>query len=160
MTHARAQSSELVRALEAAGAIALELPVIEIADPVDGGIALARALERLQDFDWIVFSSANAVKKCLGHIAGSRAQGRLKVAAIGTATAAALVAGEVTVDLVPGDFVAESLVAAFPEPAAEGTGSVLLPCAPGAPRNPRCGPSAKGLARGGRGGLQDSPSRT
>jgi len=132
VTRARLQSSELVRALEVAGASALEVPVIEIAEPVDGGVALVQALGRLQDFDWVVFSSANAVERCLGRLASPAALGRVKVAAIGTRTAAALAAGEVVVDLLPVDFVAESLVAVFPAPALAGSGSVLLPCAPGA----------------------------
>ncbi|MGA3353140.1 MAG: uroporphyrinogen-III synthase [Acidimicrobiales bacterium] len=132
VTRARAQSSELVRALADLGAIPVELPVIEIADPADGGLALAQALARLEEHDWVVFTSANAVERCWERLAIAGVHGDVKVAAIGAGTAAALAAHELTADLVPDEFVAESLVAAFPAPAAPGAGSVLLPCAAGA----------------------------
>ncbi|MGD0982331.1 MAG: uroporphyrinogen-III synthase [Acidimicrobiales bacterium] len=112
-----------------AGARVLEVPVIEIADPLDQGAALLRAISRIEEFEWVVFTSANAVERCWRHLGGGRALGGVKVAAIGDATAAALAGHDVVADLVPERFVAESLVEVFPDPVRPGEAQVLLPCA-------------------------------
>ncbi len=54
------QSGELSRALTDLGAEVVELPTIAIAPPADCG-PLDDALRRLASFDWLVFTSANAV---------------------------------------------------------------------------------------------------
>ena len=129
VTRARTQSSGLVERLAAAGARPVEVPVIEIADPLDGGAALAGALARIEDFDWIVFTSANAVERFWRSLGDRRGLGGAKLAVIGDATAAALADRDVVADLVPEQFVGESLVEAFPDPARFGVSQVLLPCA-------------------------------
>ena len=129
VTRARAQSSSLVERLAEAGAWPVEVPVIEIVDPLDGGAALERALSRIEDHEWVVFTSANAVERCWRHLGEGRGLGRAKVAAVGDGTAAALAEHNVIADLVPGRFVAESLVELFPGPARLAEASVLLPCA-------------------------------
>jgi uroporphyrinogen III methyltransferase/synthase len=129
VTRSRTQSSSLVARLAEAGASVLEVPVIEIADPLDEGAAVQRALSHIEEFEWVVFSSVNAVESCWRYLGHGRALGEAKVAVIGDATAAALAGHGVAVDLVPGRFVAESLVEAFPRPARPGEASVLLPCA-------------------------------
>lgn len=110
VTRSRAQSSSLLELLVGAGASPVEVPVIEIADPLDEGDALRRALSHIEGFEWVVFSSANAVESCWRHVGDGRALGGAKIAVIGDATAAALAAHGVSADLVPGRFVAESLV--------------------------------------------------
>ena len=129
VTRARAQSSSLVERLAAAGAFAVEVPVIEIADPSDGGAGLRQALSRIDEFEWVVLTSANAVERCWRHLGRSRAVRSVKFAAIGDATAAALAAHDVVADLVAERFVAESLVEIFPSPSKPGEAAVLLPCA-------------------------------
>lgn len=129
VTRSRAQSSSLVDRLVEAGAFALEVPVIEIADPRDEGAALQRALSHIEEFEWVVFSSVNAVESCWRYVGDRRALAGAKVAVIGAATAAALADHGVAADLVPERFVAESLVEAFPRPARPDAGTVLLPCA-------------------------------
>ncbi len=143
VTRARAQSSGLVRLLAEAGALAVEVPGIEIVDPADKGLALAEALGRLGDNEWIVFTAANAVEACWRRLDATAPFAGIKVAAIGAATAAALLARGVAADLVPADYVAESLVESFPSPKA-GEGSVLLPCAAGAREVLATGLRAKG----------------
>ena len=120
------------------------LPVIEIADAADGGAALARALARVEDYDWVVFSSANAVERTFGHLRDARSLGRVKVAAVGDGTAAALSERGVVADLVPERFVAESLVAAFPEPAGAEDGTLRRPCGP-----PPCAAGARDVLADG-----------
>ena len=115
-----------------------------VADPLDGGAALARALSEIDDFEWVVFTSANTVDRCWESLGGHPCLGRVKVAAIGAGTAAALAERKVTADLVPDSFVAESLVEVFPAPARPEAASVLLPCAAGARDVLALGLSAKG----------------
>lgn len=123
VTRTRAQASELVARLHDLGAETIELPVIEIADPSDGGAALRDAASRSHEYDWVVFTSANAVARFLPLLRDARAFGAACVAAIGPGTADALRAHNVTADLVPPEFIAEALLDAFPA----GPGRVLLP---------------------------------
>jgi uroporphyrinogen III methyltransferase/synthase len=123
VTRAREQASSLVERLHELGAETVELPAIRIADPADGGASLRAALGRLHEYEWVVFTSANAVERFVGLLRDARAFGRAKIAAIGPGTADALAARTLVPDLVPEQFVAESLLDAFPA----GAGRVLLP---------------------------------
>jgi uroporphyrinogen III methyltransferase/synthase len=127
VTRAREQASGLVERLHELGAATVELPVIHIGEPADGGQALRAAAGRVRDYDWVAFTSANAVSRFFAALAevgaDSRALGGRRVAAIGPGTADALAAVGVRADLVPERFVAESLLEAFPD----GPGRVLLP---------------------------------
>jgi uroporphyrinogen III methyltransferase/synthase len=123
VTRSRSQASGLAARLADLGAEVVEVPTIAIDEAADGGAALADAAARVATFDWVVFTSTNAVARLLAHLRDARAFGRAKVAAVGSATAEALAAANVVADLVPGRFVAEALVDAFPA----GSGRVLLP---------------------------------
>jgi uroporphyrinogen III methyltransferase / synthase len=127
VTRAREQASDLLERLHHLGADTVELPVIEIGDPADDGAALRRAAETVGECDWLGFTSANAVERFFAALAGlgcdARALAGVQVAAIGPGTAAALARAGVRADLVPGRFVAEAVVDAFPP----GPGRVLLP---------------------------------
>jgi uroporphyrinogen III methyltransferase/synthase len=127
VTRAREQASDLVQRLRGLGANTVELPVIEIGPAADGGAALSRVAGRVGEFDWVAFTSANAVDRFFAALdelgSDTRALGRVQVAAIGPGTAAALERRGIRADLVPGRFVAEAVVDAFPP----GPGRVLLP---------------------------------
>lgn len=140
VTRARGQSSELVERLRALGAGTVELPTIEIADAADGGRALRAAAARLGTYDWVVFTSANAVERLLAEVTDARAFGGARIAAVGKVTAAALAARGLVADLVPGRFVSEALVDAFPA----GGGRVLVPRAAAARTVVPDGLAAKG----------------
>ncbi len=121
VTRAREQSSGLRTALETLGAEVLELPTIAI-EP------LAFAVPELSEYAWLVFTSANGVdvffeRGLAPNDLDARALSGLRVAAIGTGTAASLAGRGIRADLVPERFVAESLVAAFPD----GHDRVLVP---------------------------------
>jgi uroporphyrinogen III methyltransferase/synthase len=122
VTRTRQQASQLASALREAGAEPIEVPVIEVVDPVDGGAALQTAASRLADYDWIVVTSPNGAGRLLDAVHDARAFGPARVAAIGPGTAAALAAGNVRADLVPDRFVAEALLDALPP----GPGRLLL----------------------------------
>ena len=125
VTRARHQASGLVERLRAAGAEAVEVPTIEIADPDDGGEALRAAATRVRDYDWVCFTSPNAVERFLACLSDARAFGDVRVAAVGPGTAAALATAGIVADLVPERSLAEGLVATFPH--GSGRERVLLP---------------------------------
>jgi uroporphyrinogen III methyltransferase/synthase len=103
--------------LEELGAEAILLPAIEIRPPEDSE-ALDAAIARLRTYDWIVFTSVNGVTHFLERLDASRRDLRAisaKLCAIGPATRAAIEALHLKVDLMPEEYVAESLVAAFTE---------------------------------------------
>jgi uroporphyrinogen III methyltransferase/synthase len=121
-TRSRDQSEALSSSLRERGYEVIEAPTIAIVDPDDKGEALTKALHNLADYKWCVFTSVNTVEKVFSLIDSVVLHGVL-VAAIGEGTAAALEENEVFVDLLPKEFVAESLVEEFPD----GSGKVLLP---------------------------------
>lgn len=101
VTRTRNQASGLAAQLEALGAIPILVPTIEIATPVSFN-ALDAALTCLRTYDWLVFTSANAVEAFhrraqFHHLT----QLPKKVAVIGPATLRAANAIGLTVDLVP-----------------------------------------------------------
>jgi uroporphyrinogen III methyltransferase/synthase len=123
VTRAREQASALVARLHELGAETVELPTIAVNDPADAGAALRDAAARVGTYDWVVFTSANAVERFLPLLHDARAFGAARVAAIGPGTADRLAAANVVPDLVPEHFVAEGVLAIFPD----GPGRVLLP---------------------------------
>jgi uroporphyrinogen III methyltransferase/synthase len=124
---ARPQASELVDRLRRLGAETVEVPVIEIAEPADGGAALAAAATRVGDHDWVAFTSVNAVDRFFAHLRDARDLGGVRVAAIGPGTAAALRSHGVVADLTPATSVAESLVDALRPLRGQGRAHILLP---------------------------------
>ena len=116
ITRARAQAAEFAAALEAYGARVVACPTIEIVAPESYAL-LDEATENLFGYDWLVFTSANAVEHFLRRLG---ALGRevceldsLRVCAVGEATAERLTAAHVHVDVIPRKFQAEGVFAAL-----------------------------------------------
>ena len=135
VTRAREQAAELVRELEALGAQVVVAPTIRIS-PLPDLAALRAALTRNPPYDWIVFTSQNAVQVVCDRLPewqlAPRDVARAAVAAIGPATAEALVRRGVVPDLVPDRFVAEAVVTALAARGDVHGKTVLLPRARGA----------------------------
>lgn len=115
ITRPRLQADSFAAALEGAGFQPVFFPVIEIR-PFEENVALDRAIEKLNCYDWIVFTSVNGVEiffERAGYPSpfgrGNKGEG-VKVAAIGPKTAAALQARGVTPDFVPDEYVAEAIL--------------------------------------------------
>ncbi|MBV8304202.1 MAG: uroporphyrinogen-III C-methyltransferase, partial [Acidimicrobiia bacterium] len=127
VTRARDQASELVERLHRLGAETVEVPATTIDEPADRGAQLRAAADALRTgaYEWVVFTSANAVDRFTALLRDARQFGSTSVAAIGPGTADALRSFGIEADLVPPRFVAESLVSAFPSTPHDG--SVLLP---------------------------------
>lgn len=116
VTRATHQAGELSEQLRALGAEPVEVPVIEICPPASYE-ALDAALRRLGSYDWLLFTSMNAVVPFrvratdLGVPLSDR---KLQIAAIGKSTAQACeTILHLRVDLTPKEYVAESLVSAL-----------------------------------------------
>ena len=122
VTRATDQVGTLAGALAELGAEVVELPVIAIVEPSDGGAALAAALASADRYDWIVVTSPNGSRRVVDLLAGPTTA---RLAAVGPKTAAPLAASGRLVDLVPGRAVAEGLLEEFPSPPESG-GRVLL----------------------------------
>ena len=125
VTRSRSQASELTRRLVERGASVVEVPVIEIDDPSDGGVGLTAALGDLAATDWLVVTSPNGAARVCGRLRDARDLAGVRVAAIGPGTAAVLADHGIRADLLPPEFVAESLLEAFPDPP-PGGGRVVI----------------------------------
>jgi len=109
-------SEKLRDQLAALGADVITQPAIRITDPPDWAPVDA-ALDRLDQYDWLVFSSANGVdylfRRLFDRGGDARRLGPVKLAAVGSATAERLSGYHLRADLVPQQFNAESLAQAL-----------------------------------------------
>src|SRR5205085_11192345 len=116
VTRPRDQAAELVERLESMGAEAIEAPMIRIVPPEDYG-PLDDACANAKTFDWIVFSSTNAVDSVIERLLATphdlRALGTVKLCAVGPATAERLAKHGLKVDLTPAEYRAESVLHAI-----------------------------------------------
>lgn len=129
VTRAPHQASELADRLRALGAEPILIPTIEITEPTSFAV-LDKALADLESFDWLIFTSANAVeafqsRKHASHDSQITTGGAPLIAAIGPATARALAAIGLAADLIPPKAVAESLADAL-RPQAPGARFLLV----------------------------------
>ncbi len=116
MTRALHQAGKLSEGLRALGAEPVEVPVLEIRTPISFA-PLDAALRRLNDYDWLVLTSANSVRALVTRAAALGIAlpqpGSIKVAAVGEGTAEATRDAGLRVTFVPVKYVAESLVEAL-----------------------------------------------
>jgi len=115
VTRAPDQAADLSDRLRALGAEPLELPVISLELPADPA-PLDRAIENLSSYDWLIFTSVNGVRFFLNRLDQSKYDLRslkARICAIGPATRKAIEDLHIKVDLMPQEYVAESLVQAF-----------------------------------------------
>jgi uroporphyrinogen III methyltransferase/synthase len=108
----REQGLALARRLETLGAVPILAPAIVVEPPLDWG-PVDRAIEELRRFDWIVFTSANGIQAFIARMSQThhdlRSFGDSRIAAIGPVTAETLAAFRLRADLVPEEYVSESL---------------------------------------------------
>jgi uroporphyrinogen III methyltransferase/synthase len=116
VTRPRAQAAELVTRLEQLGADPIEAPTIQIMPPEDPA-PLADACARIASFDWVVFTSANAVSHFMHHLLAGPGDVRdlkdVRLCAVGPATAEALSQYGIKIDLVPDEYRSEAVVRAL-----------------------------------------------
>ncbi|MSQ25958.1 MAG: uroporphyrinogen-III C-methyltransferase [Dehalococcoidia bacterium] len=113
VTRARTQASALAERLEELGAEAVEAAAIEILGPRDY-VTLDRAMRKLPETQWAVFTSVNAVQWMMDRMESqgrdARSLAGVKVCAIGPATAASLRSRGIRADYVPEQFTTEAIM--------------------------------------------------
>jgi uroporphyrinogen III methyltransferase/synthase len=129
VTRARAQASSLVFQLAKLGAQCIEIPTIEIAPPKDFA-PLKKSIEKIKNYDWLVFTSVNGVKFFFDTLFDMgkdvRALGHLKFACIGPVTKQRLQDYGIISDILPETYRAESVIDAFSNVEIKGK-KILLP---------------------------------
>ena len=128
VTRDHRQAGELTEPLEELGAEVIVVPAIEIV-PASDPEPLDQAIARLRTYDWLIFTSVNGVRFFMERLDASPRDLRslsAKICAIGPATREAVEAFHLKVDLMPQEYVAESLVQAFTEEHLSGR-RILLP---------------------------------
>ena len=141
VTRAAHQAEGFTTAFEAAGLTVEHLPLLEVIPPADPR-PLERAASELALYDWLVFTSANAVDAFLP-LTGGALPSRLRVAVVGPATAEALRAFDIEPHLTATRADAEGLLGDL-APLVDRSRRVLLPQA--ADARPTL---AEGLSRAG-----------
>jgi len=130
VTRPRGHAAEFVGQLEAMGAEVVEAAMIRI-EPPDDWRPLDEACAAVGAFNWIVFSSTNAVDAFMGRLLRGerdlRVLGGVKLCAVGSSTAERLAEHGLRADVVPGEYRAESLVEALVETGQIAGARVLLP---------------------------------
>jgi uroporphyrinogen III methyltransferase/synthase len=112
VTRATQQAPILSDKLRDLGADVIEMPATQIAR-LDLS-PLRTAIENLAEFQWLIFTSQNAVaifwEQLLGGGGDARSLAGVKVGAVGPTTAGALLEHGIAVDVIPARFVAEALL--------------------------------------------------
>ena len=132
VTRPRSQNRQISERLKALGAEPVAIPTISIVPPRAGG-PLDQALRRLEDYDWVIVTSANGARACLGRARALRldlTRARVRWAAIGPATAGALREAGIAVAMTPSRFLTDAIASEWPGGAGQ---RVLLPRTDAAP---------------------------
>lgn len=116
LTRAQEQAGEFAQLLAAFGAEVIEAPTIQIVPPASWD-DIDRAISRLADYAWLIFTSLNGVKPFMDRLKLARKDSRvlahLQICAIGPRTAQELGRFGVSPDVVPAEYQAEGLLAAL-----------------------------------------------
>jgi len=114
ITRASAQSGELARLLSESGALVLEWLGIEL-EPVQDFTAIDDAISSLPSYQWLLFTSANAVDYFMRRVTQKGVSiPSIDIAVVGSTTAQKLRQWNLSTDLMPDQFNAEGLLEAFP----------------------------------------------
>ena len=129
VTRMRDQAASLSEPLTAAGAEVIEAPTIELG-PIDDYSEVDDSLRILARYDWLVLTSRNGVDAMFARLdvlgLDVSVLSAVKIAAIGSATAAALEACGTKPDLVPAEAVGESMAETLIEQGIEGKRVLML----------------------------------
>jgi uroporphyrinogen III methyltransferase/synthase len=116
ITRPEEQSGELAALLREEGARIIQFPTIKIVPP-ESFDDLDRALENIETYDWIIFTSANGVRFFFNRLSemGKDVRGLkgIKICTIGPATQSAIEKRGISVNIVPEEFISEGVVEAF-----------------------------------------------
>jgi uroporphyrinogen III methyltransferase / synthase len=129
ITRPKEQAEDFRAQLAGLGAEVIPFPTIEIREPASWE-PLDKAIQDIDQYQWLIFTSANGVKNFFARFQIVRKDIRelhgLKVAAIGPATEKAIRALHLCVEVIPDEFKAEGLVESLKGKVMKGT-RVLIP---------------------------------
>jgi uroporphyrinogen III methyltransferase/synthase len=133
ITRARAQAGDFVELLESYGAEVIEFPTIEL-QPVGDSAALDEAIAQISVYDWVIFTSVNAVEYFYRRLwengKDARVLGHSRICAIGPKTVEALEQMGIRADYVPSQSRGTAIVAEMENVSGQ---RILLPRAKIAP---------------------------
>ncbi|GJM15896.1 MAG: uroporphyrinogen III methyltransferase [Thermodesulfobacteriota bacterium] len=116
VTRPKSQATEFIKLLEEQGAQVISFPTIEIRTP-DSYKALDKAINNIEKYDWIIFTSVNGVTSFFNRLRDIgkdiRELHSAKIAAIGEVTAQEIENLGMKVDIVPDNYKAEGLIKLF-----------------------------------------------
>ena len=116
ITRPERQADDLARLLLEQGANPISFPTITI-EPPDDWNELDKALEQLESYHWLIFTSANGVRFFFERLRQKEKDIRdlkgIKICCIGPATARQIEEKDIKVDLVPDEFIAEGILKSF-----------------------------------------------
>ncbi len=116
ITRPEEQSEEFAALLRNEGARVISFPTIRIVPPEDYG-DLDRAIENIEKYHWIIFTSANGVRFFFERFCKLRNDIRdlkgIKICTIGPATRDRVEGYNIRVDMVPEEYISDGVVAAF-----------------------------------------------
>ncbi|MEN6622980.1 MAG: uroporphyrinogen-III C-methyltransferase [Smithella sp.] len=129
ITRPERQADDLAVLLEREGAEAIHFPAIKIIPPQDWS-ALDDALNKLETYNWLIFTSANGVQYFFARLLELNKDIRelkgIKICCIGPTTAKQITSRGIKVDLVPEKFIAEGILKSFEAMNLQGQ-KILLP---------------------------------
>lgn len=118
VTRSVGQSHRFCELLSQAGANVIEMPALEIGPP-SSWQELDNAIASLDTYNWLILTSTNGVEyffeRLFAQGKDARVLSGIKIAVVGEKTAESLQQHGITPDFIPPNFIADSLVANFPE---------------------------------------------
>jgi uroporphyrinogen III methyltransferase/synthase len=116
ITRPEKQADDLARLLIKEGANPIHFPTIKIVPPPNWR-ELDAAIKKLEDYDWLLFTSANGVAFFFERLFATKKDVRdlkgVKICCIGPATAQQVQSKGIRVDLVPEEFISEGILKSF-----------------------------------------------
>ncbi len=106
------QAAGLLASVGELGGVGVALPLLELAEPLDGGAALERSLAALDSFDWLLLTSANAVRSVF--VRCPQLPASLRLAVVGPATSQAAAQAGWRVSFEPTRATGEALASELP----------------------------------------------
>ncbi len=129
ITRPRGQAESFVELLEKEGAIVIQFPTIETVPP-DSWDALDNAINRLDIYQWLIFTSANGVRFFIERLKANKKDIRelkgIKICTIGPKTAASVESIGIGVDAIPEKYIAEGVIEEMQKYGIKGK-KILLP---------------------------------
>lgn len=133
ITRAAEQASALLDALDALGAMPIQLPLITIREP-ESWDEFDYEFLHIYEYSWLFFASTNAVDACINRASSlgidlkdRKNHPNLKIACIGKSTEKHLSHYGLKASFTPSEFVAESFIKEFPDKPNEASNRILWP---------------------------------